>query len=259
MRQLWPLLLTIAWSPVGYARAWFDADHSSLPCRPTIACTADIVEPGSVEVEIGYLFRQLTPDVLQHSMPILGKLTLARFVQLQVGGNGATFQNTPPPRYLDNIVTGFKFHLHDQKKRAPSLSWSVALSSPLSSNAAYLRAFNLFYIAYVTKDFAWLHADLNLGLNLWRLDGPTKAQPWAALALSVALPKRLSVMLENYCFFVDASPAATRDGGTLAALAYAPRAWIVFDVGGDAGWFHSTRLYSAFVGMTISPVVMWRR
>jgi hypothetical protein len=33
----------------------------------------------------------------------------------------------------------------------------------------------------------------------------------------------------------------------------------MFDVGGDAGWFPSTRAYSVFFGMTIVPVVLWRR
>jgi hypothetical protein len=32
-------------------------DTQTLPCRPTIACTADIVPPGAFELETGVLFR----------------------------------------------------------------------------------------------------------------------------------------------------------------------------------------------------------
>jgi hypothetical protein len=37
----------------------------------------------------------------------------------------------------------------------------------------------------------------------------------------------------------------------------APRPWLVFDVGGDVGYFADARAYSSFVGMTIVPVRLW--
>jgi hypothetical protein len=52
-------LLLLAGSSAALATSWFDDDRQALPCRPTIACTADIVPPGSFELEIGYLFRKL--------------------------------------------------------------------------------------------------------------------------------------------------------------------------------------------------------
>lgn len=225
------------------------ADNTALPCRPTIACTADVVPPGSFEVELGYLYQK--GAAAQHTLPILAKLTLATWVQLQIGGNGLTFINGT--EYLDDLVAGFKFHLWDQSSRVPSLSWSVALSAPLD---APLRTYDLFWTAYVTKDFRWLHADLNLGLDLWRMEGATKPQPWVALALSVALPRNFIVMAESYYFF-DASPITPKDGGLLAAIAYTPRPWVVFDAGANLGYFPSLRSISAFVGMTILPVRLW--
>jgi hypothetical protein len=243
---------------VASAADWFDPDHQALPCRPTIACTANLVPPGSVEIEMGYLFRQLRAPATQHSVPLLAKLTLAEWVQLQVGGNGPSFVNAPVPTlYLDDLVAGFKFHLADQTNRRPSLSWSVALSSPISSAPGFTRSYDLLYTLYVTKDFRWLHADLNLGLNLWQLEGPTRPQPWVALALSVELPHRFTVMAESY-YFADASPISSQDGGLLAALAYAPRRWIVLDVGGDVGYFQSKRAYSLFAGATLFIVDLWQ-
>lgn len=251
------LALLVAGSSPARALSWFDGDRLALPCRPTVACTADIVPPGSFELEMGYLIRRLHDPAIQHSLPFLAKLTLAEWIQLQVGGNGPTFANAPvPTRYVDDIVAGFKFHLADQARYVPSFSWSVELSSPLAAAPGYIRSYDLLWTSYFTKDFSWLHTDLNLGANLWRLEGPVLLQPWAALALSVELPRHFTVMAENY-FFSDASPLAPKDGGLLLALAYAPRPWIVVDVGGDLGYFPSQRSMSAFVGLTILPVAFW--
>lgn len=257
MRALIALVALSAWSLPARAVTW-GGDEPALPCRPTIACTADIVSPGSFELEVGYLFRKLHDPALQHSLPILAKLTLAHWVQLQIGGNGPTFANAPvPSRFVDDLVAGLKFHLADQSRRAPSFSWSVALSSPISSAPGFVRSYDLLYTLYLTKDFGWLHADLNLGLNLWRLDGPTLPQPWIALALSVGLPRGFTVMAESY-YYLDAQPIAPEDGGELVAVAYAPRPWLVIDLGADIGWFQAERAVSAFVGFTVRPVTLWR-
>ena len=63
-------------------------------------------------------------------------------------------------------------------------------------------------------------------------------------------------MVENY-YFTDATPLAGRDGGCLFALSLSPRPWLIFDFGGDVGYFSATRAYSSFVGMTIVPVRLW--
>ena len=65
------------------------------------------------------------------------------------------------------------------------------------------------------------------------------------------------LMAEAYAFS-DAAPVAAKDGGVLFAVTHAPRAWLMFDFGGDIGFFPATRAYSVFVGMTIIPVVLWR-
>src|SRR5215470_8449595 len=256
-RPMITLIALVIGSRSVLAALWFDDDRKALPCRPTIACTADIVPPGSFELEAGYIFRKLGSPILQQSVPFLAKLTLAEWVQLQVGGNGPTFANAPASaRYVDDIVTGFKFHLVDQARYVPSFSWSIELSSPLAAAAGYIRTYDLLATLYLTKDFSWLHADFNVGFDIWRLDGPVLPQPWVALALSVELPAHLTVMAENY-FFADASPVASEDGGLLLAVAFAARPWLVLDVGADKGYFQSRRSVSAFVGMTILPVDFW--
>jgi hypothetical protein len=56
----------------------------------------------------------------------------------------------------------------------------------------------------------------------------------------------------------DASPVASRDGGFLFAFSHSPRPWLIFDMGGDVGWFPSNRSYSDFIGMSFIPAVLWR-
>jgi hypothetical protein len=235
-----------------------DNDTRSLPCRPTIACTADIVKPGLFELETGMLFRRLG-DAKQWSFPFLAKLTLARFIQLQVGSNGYTTQfDGPAARYFDNVTAGVKLHLADQRSVLPSLSLSGAIGVPiLEPQQGYVPADDALFIAYITKDFGPLHADLNLGANDFGLDSAPRAQEWIALALSMNLPPPFGVMVEDY-YFTDAQPFAARDGGCLFALSVTPRPWLVFDFGGDVGYFSATRAYSSFVGMTIVPVKLWQ-
>ena len=66
---------------------------------------------------------------------------------------------------------------------------------------------------------------------------------------------KLSIALEPHCF-ADASPAAPRDLGAIAALGFAARPWLVIEGAVDAiGW--SQRSVTALVGMSIIPGRIW--
>jgi hypothetical protein len=132
----WLTALAYAWFSFSNARPAHAAEtpderDKALPCRPTIACTADLVPPGTLDVETGALFRQL--------------------------GDAAS--------------------------------------------------------------------------SATRATGPDQS---------------------------DASPVSSRDGGFLFAFTHSPRPWLIFDIGGDIGWFPSTRSYSLFIGMSFIPLVLWR-
>jgi hypothetical protein len=231
-------------------------DEHTLPCRPTIACTADLVPPGDLEVEAGYLLRRFKNTTLQHSTPLLIKLSLTKWLQLQVGSNGGIFTSGPPApaRYLDDVLVGLKLHFIDQQPRFPSLSFSATVSIPTPAQPPALRSYDLEAIAYITKDIWKVHADLNLGLNVWQVSAPL-IQTWAALALSVELPRHTCVMAEGY-LFGDAAPLAPRDTGLLVAACWSPRSYLTLDSGADIG-LGAARQLSAFVGMTVIPVRFW--
>ncbi len=248
---------------VAHAADTPDARDKTLPCRPTIACTADLVPPGTVDIEAGALFRSLgrsdtTSTSRQWTFPFLAKLTLEPWVQLQVGSNGLTAATGfAPQEYFDDVVVGPKFHLLDQTDWTPSVSFSGEVSIPTFRGQGYVRTYDALFTAYVTKDVGLVHADFNVAWNLWRIDGAPLSQGLVALALTANIPPPFGVMGEAY-YFSDAAPIAPRDGGVLFAFTHSPRSWLVFDMGADIGWFPSTRAYSLFVGMAIIPVVLWR-
>lgn len=232
-------------------------DTRTLPCRPTIACTADLVVPGAFELEAGMLFRKLAGTGRQWTFPFLAKLTAERWLQLQAGSNGySVARGDVPAQFLDDAQLGGKVHLLDQGEWAPSLSFSALASIPTVRGQGYLRTYDALLTAYVTKDFGPLHADFNVGENVWRLDGDPRPQEFIALALSTNLPPPFGIMAESY-YFTDAAPIAPRDGGFLFAINHSPEPWLMFDVGGDVGMFPSTRAYSVFVGMSVVPFLLW--
>lgn len=236
-----------------------DARDHTLPCRPTIACTADIVSPGSFEIEAGGLFRKANnTDSRQLTFPVLLKQTFTKWLQLQVGSNGySDLQGSIRSRYVDDVTVGAKLHLVDQSEYVPSLAISGDASLPTFRETGYLRTYDALFVAYLTKDFGPLHADLNGGLNFWRIDGDVKPQGWGALAVSMNFVGPVGGMVEGY-LFSDAAPVTTHDGGFLFALSLSPKPWLMFDVGGDIGFYPTARSYSTFVGMTMIPVVLWR-
>jgi hypothetical protein len=232
----------------------------TLPCRPTIACTADLVAPGGLEIESGALYRRAAGP--EHRgiwmFPVIAKLTLVEQFQLQLGSNGYTTTVSPPTeRYLDDLVITPKVHFTDQTTYMPSLSFSAELSVPTLRATGYLRTYDAFFTGYVTKDIGPIHADLNAGVNLWRIEDHPSPQAFSALALSANLAVPFGIMAEGYVFS-QALPVSRRDGGFLVALSHSPKSWLVFDVGGDVGFFPTTRAFSAFFGMTIVPVFFWR-
>jgi hypothetical protein len=241
-----------------YAELPGNVDHA-LPCRPTIACTADIVPPGTFEVEAGALFRRIDGSARQWTFPLLLKQTLTETVQFQVGTNGySIIEGGAPARYLDDVVVGPKVHLLDQARSRPSVAFSAELSIPTFRGLGYLRTYDVLVTGFATKDLGPVHADLNAGVNLWRIEGAPRPQEFVALALSATVVGPLGAMLEGY-IFSDASPVAYRDGGLLFAFDEEVRPWLVLDEGADLGLYPPNRAYSVFVGATLIPTALWRR
>ena len=244
------------WAHVAPAAETPDSTDRALPCRPTIACTAELAAPGTFEVEAGWNASQQSGERTV-SFPFLLKQTFTPFAQLQVGSNGFTsLRGDTRSEYFDDVVVGPKILLRRQGALAPALALSAEVGVPTFRATGYARTTDAFFIAYASKDIGAVHADLNVGLTAWRLDG-AKLQTMAALSLSTTVAGPLGALVEGYGFS-SAAPVAARDGGVRAGLTLSPRAWLVFDAGGDVGFFPSTRSSTVFVGVTVVPIVFWR-
>jgi hypothetical protein len=232
-----------------------------LPCRPTISCSADLVPPGALEIELGYAARHVRPDGFFHIQPLLVKLTIFTWLQVQLGTNGYIFTSgdvSRALRYIDDVSVGVKVHFLDQTDAAPSLAASAALSIPTPyRNDTFPFAYDASFWMYASKDYGPLHIDLNGGINVWQFDISDRSlQPFLSLAAAVALPLHLGAMAEGY-WFDDAGPIALRDAGLLMAVSYAPTPRVLFDAGVDWSFVPQTRTYTLFAGVTFIPVRLW--
>jgi hypothetical protein len=82
------------------------------------------------------------------------------------------------------------------------------------------------------------------------------ARPFGALALTESLPAKLCAMVEAYAF-ADGGQLAPRDAGVLAAVGYAPKPSVMFDLGSDVSAFPTTRTFTLFGGVTFVPARLW--
>jgi hypothetical protein len=218
----------------------------ALPCRPTIACTAEIGLPGQFEVEAGYAARS-AQSALSHSGQLLLKYTLNDWAQLQLATNNLVLVAPEgAPRSFDGVILGAKFVFWSQGTFAPMVG-----SSTQAFGGAAQKTFDAAVWVYASKDVGRLHADLNFALNVFDLGGARAPQGLTALAVSYALPFGLVVMTELYTA-MGASDAAALDGGWLNALGWAPIDAVVFDIGGDVALYPSTRAATFFLGLTVA-------
>jgi hypothetical protein len=231
--------------------------HRVLPCRPTVSCTADLVPPGSLEVEAGYSARRAPPGGFVHAEPLLLKLSVLTWFQLQLGMNGEVFTTgevARSQRYLDDISFGSKVKFVDQSSGWPSIAASAAVQIPSWDRPRNLPyALDASFWLYASKDDGPFHVDLNGGFNVWQFDVAPDSQAFVTLATSLAVTRRWGVLLEVY-EMGDGGVVAPRDAGVLSGITFAPVPWLMFDAGGDYGLVRTTRAFTMFAGLT---TVVW--
>jgi hypothetical protein len=223
-----------------------ESDVQVLPCRPTIACTADIVPAGVFEVETGTLSRFAHGSAM--AVPILGKLSLTSWFQAQVGTSGLSSSSTGT--FVD-LVTGLgKFRVLEQGEWSPSVAFTVGGSvavTPESTTYAPAQGFQAAGLA--SRDFGRFHVDVNGGYSADVGDKTVTHAGWGALSTSFTWTSRIGTFHEVY-YLGSPRPRVPKDGGVLFGLAYSPRPDFMVDVGADVGFFPDDRAVSAFFGIT---------
>jgi hypothetical protein len=217
-----------------------------LPCRPTIACTAEIVPAGTVEVETGYAQRRASGAGAQ-SWQVLFKYSVSDRVQLQVGSNSLAL--------ADGVYAGGKVVVVEQSAHVPAIAVSALFMTPTRGDAmAIQQTTDGYFWAYASKDlpFGGIHADYNLGVNVLSIGDHPATQILNALSLSRDLGRGVGAMLEGYAF-EGGAPYATHDAGVLTGLTYSIAPQVMFDAGVDVALYRDARDLTLFGGVTFAP------
>ncbi len=109
-----------------------------LPCRPTISCSADVVPPGAAEIESGYAARRVAGGGYVETEPVLLKLTLLRWLQLQAGTNALVYSTGEVARRLDYVGDfsfGAKLHLFAGVTFVPARFWGARHRAPVTARS----------------------------------------------------------------------------------------------------------------------------
>lgn len=231
----------------------------ALPCRPTIACTAEIVPAGIFEVEAGYAQRRAPKQASFHGAAVLAKYSLTDRFQLQMGSNNAfAAQSGLAVHGFDGAFALGKYVFNAQGDIMPVIAVSALVAGPTSSSAdAVVQTWDADVWAYISKDIVGFHADLNLGADTLSVDRKPALQTIAALAISHDIAWGFGAMVEGYSFNAGGSYAKD-DGGFLSALSYSPTPELVFDAGVDVALYRDTRTTTFFAGLTLLPFDMVR-
>lgn len=226
---------------------------AALPCRPTIACMAEVVPAGTFEVEAGYGGRVASTGV-SHSGQLLLKYSLLDRLQLQLATNNVFLVGDGlAARAFDGVMPGVKVLVNEQGTWAPSNAFSLHMMFPTQSfDRAAQTTIDLQGWWYLSRDFGPVHADLNVAGTLYDLGGRRTPQGLTALAISLSLGRGFGVFTEVYSTWGNAM-AIPLDGGSLNGISFAPVDSLVIDVGGDVGFYWGTRTFTAFAGVTFVP------
>lgn len=230
-----------------------DDEIKVLPCRPTIACTAEIVKRGVLEVETGFA-RRHSADAPVSTVQALVKYSVTDRVQLQLGTNNLVMaQHGSDTQTLDGVYGGTKLVLRDQSERAPAISVSALVMLPTRDGAsAATQTTDGYFWAYASKDLGSVHADFNVGLDVLSIDHHPAVQELVALSLSRDLAYGVGAMLEGYTY-EGGGDYAEHDAGILTGLSYALTPRIMFDAGADIALYRDARHLTLFGGLTFAP------
>lgn len=228
-----------------------DGRVTAMPCRPTIACTADLVPAGNFEVELGYGARRA--EALVHSGQVLLKYSLLDSLQFQLGTVGL-FSAGPGTvaHAFDGLSPGLKWKFFEGSTFVPMMSVSGHVDLPTSRESfASQQTVDLEAWVYFSKDLGRLHGDLNFAVKVVDVTRP-QVQGLVANSWSTSLWGPFSVFTELYTT-LGGSEALAKDGGWLSGLNISPLDNLIFDVGGDVGFYPGTRTFTLFAGVTFVP------
>ena len=204
-------------------------DITAVPNRPTLASTAEMVQPGVFEVEYGL-------EAAHGHQNINGLL--------KWGASGA----------------GFKFKLFPQKSARPTLSFLYVATIPTARPQLGAGAMQHLAQLLVSKDFGKHHFDANEGVQFVGRPGSSgfDRHYFTALSYSHPLTKKWAYTAE-IAGFSRANAANPATMTILVAPTYSPSSRLVFDGGAYLAAYGNLPRVTFFLGLTYSVADLYHR
>lgn len=221
----------------------------AVPNRPTIASTAEVVQPGVLELEYGFE----GGDGHQNINGLM-KFGLTKWLEVRVANN---------PILRDSAVfgtgdsgAGFKLRMFSQNEKGrPTATLLYAVTIPSASHALGTQAYGHAIQILVSKDFGKHHFDWNEGIQL---SGRPRPLPsgydrgyFSALSWSHPLRGKwgFTAELAGTSKINDTTPGVMT---ILFAPTYSVSPRLVLDAGGYVAAYGNLPRVTAFVGVTYS-------
>ncbi len=131
----------------------------AVPNRPTIASTAEVVQPGVLELEYGF-----EGGDGHQNINGLVKFGLTKWLEIRVANN--PLQRDTAIFSTGDSGAGFKLRLVPQKNNVPTITLLYAATFPTASHGLGANAYGHAVQLLVSKDFGKNHFDWNEGIQL---------------------------------------------------------------------------------------------
>ena len=227
---------------------------TAVPNRPTFASTAEVVQPGVLEIEYGF-----EGGDGHQNINGLVKFGLFRWLEFRVANNpvlrdGGVFGT-------GDSGAGFKLRLTPQKNRRPTISLLYAAALPTANHDLGVQAAGHSIQLLVSKDFGKHHFDVNEGIQFVGRLGPGASgfdrNYFTALSWSHPLRGKWGVTgeLAGYSRTNAATPATMT---ILFAPTYNVSPRLVLDAGAYVAAYGNLPRVTVFFGVTYSIVDLYR-
>lgn len=228
-------------------------DITAVPNRPTLASTAEMVQPGVFEVEYGL-------EAAHGHQNINGLLKWGAVKNLELWFLNNPIEKDAGTAGLGDSGAGFKFKLFPQKSARPTLSFLYVATIPTARPQLGAGAMQHLAQLLVSKDFGKHHFDANEGVQFVGRPGSSgfDRHYFTALSYSHPLTKKWAYTAE-IAGFSRANAANPATMTILVAPTYSPSSRLVFDGGAYVAAYGNLPRVTFFLGLTYSVADLYHR
>ena len=258
----WLLLLAHAGCLVAQAHAPLcpAQDLAADPNRPTFSFPATTTQCGMFEVDFGWTTQDMGHGIQQNYFPASLRYGVTPRFDLRWGVVNHIYQSGYPSlQGAGDEYLGARYMFLQQSHSVPAMAIFYQVKIPTANPAKGLGTGftdNIFTLL-VSKDLGKYHIDFNL---IGTLAGAANGHNGAVqgdLALTRALTKKASIILESFGGSQPGTP--DRLGIELAGATYAVRPWFVLDTAYNRTYTAGTPHQQFLIGGTCTIRPPWRR